>query len=162
MKMFRHVAALVAILFVCALTPALAQNGLPAGGTLVQPAPSQYSLTPISATAAVNNQVTLTIPAPAAGLYNYVCYLKLLVVQDNTSTVNTSQVTTSTNFNSFALKYGLAATANLTLPIDALPPLNPAGGCYKSTAPATATTFVSPSAIANTAFAWLAGYYQAP
>jgi len=32
-----------------------------------------YYLTPISNTAAVNNQVTLTIPAPPTGLYNYIC-----------------------------------------------------------------------------------------
>lgn len=121
----------------------------------------QVTMKALTATAAVNNQVTLTVPTPAPGQYNYVCSVLFQAVQDNTSTVNTSQVTTSTNFNGFALKYGAAATANTVYtsgPYQFQSPL----GCAKSDAPSTATTFVSPSAIANTAFVWIVHYYQAP
>ena len=121
---------------------------------------SAYTLTPISATAAVNNQVTLTIPAPPAGWYNYVCTLHYHASQDGTATVQTNAVTTSTNFNTFAIKYSLTATA--TINYDWVENWNTLTGCTKSAAPSTATTFVSPAAGANIAFTWTATYYQAP
>src|SRR5688572_18551808 len=59
----------------------------------------------ISATAAINNQVTLTVPAPPAGQYNYICKLWFNASQDATATAIDNAVTTSTNFNSFAFKF---------------------------------------------------------
>ncbi len=139
-----------------------AQNysGLP-NSTPVQSMTPYYTLIPISATAAVNNQTTLTIPAPAAGLFNYVCWLNYHASQDGTATAQTNAVTTSTNFNSYALKYSLTATATINYDETAFWG-NPATGCVKSDKPGTATTFVSPAAAANLAFTWKATYYQAP
>lgn len=156
---FRTALTLVALLALA--LPVGAQN-LPGNGTAtpVQLTTPYFSTTPISATAAVNNQVTLTIPAPAAGLYNYVCTLTYHASQDGTATAQTNAVTTSTNFNSFALKYSLTATATINFDQQ----FNfgtPGAGCVKSTSPATATTFVSPAAGANIAFTWYATYYQA-
>lgn len=155
------IALAIAVIFPIASLTVSAQNPLPPGGTLVQAAPSQYSTTPISATAAVNNQTTLTIPAPQPGQYNYICSLAYSASQDGTATAQTNAVTTSTNFNSFAIKYSLTATA--TINYNRLYNWGtPATGCAKSTAPGTATTFVSPTAGANIAFTWDATYYQAP
>ena len=144
-----------------AVPTSTAQNAPLSNATAVQPTISLYFMTPISATAAVNNQTTLTIPAPSAGLYNYVCKLAFVISQDGTATANTNVVTTSTNFNSFALKKSLAATANLSTEVS-LDFGSPATGCAKSTSPGTATTFVSPAAAANTAYSWYAAYFQAP
>jgi uncharacterized protein YfaA (DUF2138 family) len=157
----QFVSALVVTVAVLALAPAASaqQNSLPAGSTQVAAGPALPYTTPISTTAAVNNQVTLTIPAPAPGLYNYICGLRFEASQDGTATAAVNSVTTSTNFNAFALKYSLAATADAVFTMD----FNwgtPTTGCVKSTLPATATTFVSPSAAANTAFSWYATYYQ--
>lgn len=147
-----------------ALVPATAsaQGPVYPGATPVQGAPSLYALTPISATAAINTQTTLTIPAPAAGLYNYVCFLSFRSVQDGTSTANVLAVTTSTNFFSFALKYSLAATADAVYAEDIPMGIAPANGCAKSAAAGTATTFVSPAGAANTTYTWKATYFQAP
>ena len=131
------------------------------GTTLVQPVQSYYALIPISATAAVNTQTTLTLPAPAPNLYNYVCFLGFNASQNGTSTAISNAVTTATNFNSFALKFSLAATANLAYDWTQRWG-SPTSGCAKSTAPGTATTFVSPAAVTNAAFTWYATYYQAP
>lgn len=141
---------------------ARAQNPAPTGSTaLVQPVHSYYALIPISATAAVNTQTTLTIPAPAPNLYNYICFLGFGASQNGTSTAISNAVTTSTNFNSFALKFSLAATANLAYDWTQRWG-SPTSGCAKSTSPGTATTFVSPAAVTNAAFTWYATYYQAP
>jgi len=137
-----------------------AQSPLPAGGSLVQAAPAQTAVIPISSTAAVNNQVTLTIPAPPPGMYNYVCYLHYGAHQDGTATVQTNAVTTSTNFNSFAVKYSLTATATINYDKDFAFGAPATGGCAKSTSPGTATTFVGPAAAANLAQEWHATYYQ--
>lgn len=160
----RNIVICIAAVVLCLLFtgPLVAQNSPQAGTNPVQATQSLYYLTAQTATAAVNNQTTLTIAAPGAGLYIYVCSLKLIVAQDNTSTANTSQVTTSTNFGTFALKYSLEATANKTLIIEAVPPGTPASGCVKSAAANTATTFVSPSAIAQTSFTWVSTWYAAP
>lgn len=120
-----------------------------------------YYLTPISATAAVNNQTTLTIPAPSAGYSNYICSLSYHASQDGTATAQTNAVTTSTNFNSFAIKYSLTATATINYD-EKFVWGTPSGGCVKSAAAGTATTFVSPVAGANIAFTWNATYFQAP
>lgn len=132
-----------------------------AGTTLVQLSSAYASMTPISATAAVNNQTTLTIPAPASNQFNYVCYLHFNLSQNATSTASTNAVTTSTNFNSYAIKYSAAATANAVYDwVEVWG--TPAGGCAKSGTAGTATTFVSPAAQAQSAFTWTALYYQAP
>lgn len=137
-----------------------AQQNLNASPVLVA---TQYAMTTISSTGAVNAQVTLTIPAPPPGSYNYVCSLHFNASHDGTGTTVTSNgVTTSTNFNSWALKFSLASAANNQYD------WYEGGwgvanvGCAKSIAPGTATTFVSPSATATTAFTWTASYYQAP
>lgn len=153
-------AVLIAVCLIgAAAAPALAQNtAAPTGAVAVQPGLPYYYLTPISATAAVNNQVTLTIPA-AAGLYNYVCQLTYHASQDGTATAQTNAVTTSTNFNAFAIKYSLTATATINFD-QAFVWGTPGAGCVKSTLPGTATTFVSPVAGANIAFSWYATYFQ--
>lgn len=153
---------LIALVLALCAVGAQAQNITPNGQTLVQPSQAQYFVTPISATAAINTQTTLTIPAPPAGNYNYLCYLSFSVVQDGTSTANVLAVTTSTNFNSFALKYSLAATADAVLTKDFNWGGPATGGCAKSAASGTATTFVSPAGAANTTYTWYATYYQAP
>lgn len=120
-------------------------------------------LIPISATSAVNNQTTLTIPTPPGGLSNYVCYLAFEASQDATSTAFSVAVTTSTNFNSFAAKFSQPATVNVDSGAYVL--LNSSGatgGCAKSTIPGTATTFVSPTANAHATWTWYATYFQAP
>jgi len=139
----------------------VAQNPVQGFATLIQPGLPVYYTTPISATGAVNNQVTLTIPAPAGGVYNYVCSLHYGASQDGTATAQTNAVTTSTNFNSFALKYSLTATPTINYFRDFYWG-SPATGCVKSAAAGTATTFVSPAAGANIAFTWYATFYQAP
>lgn len=162
--MLKHlkIAAVLAALLMLAV-PVHAQNpsGL-TGSVPVQLANPGYTLTVLTATAAVNNQVTLTLPAPtASGYYNYVCSLFYHASQDGTATAQTNAVTTSTNFNAFAIKYSLTATATINYHQD----FNwgqPGSGCVKSAAPTTATTFVSPAAGANIAFTWGAAYYQAP
>lgn len=154
-----RIVKLVAIAMMIAVV-AFGQNLIQNNQTQVQAGVPVYYLTPISSTAAVNNQVTLTIPAPAAGLYNYVCSLSYHASQDGTATAQTNAVTTSTNFNSFALKYSLTATATINYD-KAWQWGTPATGCVKSTSPGTATTFVSPAAGANIAFTWDATYFQA-
>jgi hypothetical protein len=129
--------------------------------TPVTIAANQYPLTPISATAAVNNATTLTIPAPPAGMYNYVCSLHFNASQSGTGAAVNNGVTTSTNFNTFAIKFSILAVASQAN-YDLAEYWGIANvGCVKSTAPGTATTFVSPSA-SQTAFTWDATYYQAP
>lgn len=146
-------------IFLACASVANAQNPVPPGTTPVQLINSYYPVIPIAATAAVNNQTTLTIPAPASGLYNYICTLHYNASQNGTATAQTNAVTTSTNFNSYAIKYSLTATA--TINYDWVENWT-AIGCVKSSAPSTATTFVSPSAGAAIAFTWTATYYQAP
>jgi hypothetical protein len=119
-------------------------------------------LVPISATAAVNVASVLTIPAPPAGLYNYVCYLAYQVGNNNTGTVVTNVVSTSTNFNAFAVKFSMIATNSADSGVMVLFNLNPTQGCVKSAAPSTATTFTSPAAgVAVAAWTWYATYFVA-
>ena len=155
--------ALLSLLLIAAsAVVGISQNPAIPGSSVVQLQTAYYPITAISSTLAVNNQTTLTIPAPTqAGFYNYVCYLAFDASQNGTATANTNQVTTSTNFNAFALKYSLPATINLSYDWSAHWG-TPGGGCVKSASPTTATTFVSPAALTNTAFTWYATYYQAP
>lgn len=140
---------------------AYAQNAPQSNAALVQSTQGQYFQTPISATNTVNAQTTLTIPAPSAGLYNYVCFVTLIVTEDGTATAINNSVTTSTNFNSFAFQMSAEDVAQKSFQTTATFG-TPATGCAKSAASATATTFVSPTAVANAAFAFQAGYFQAP
>lgn len=118
---------------------------------------------PISATAAINTATVLTIPAPAGGLYNYICYLAYQVNSNATGATITNQVSTSTNFNSFATKFSSPATVNIDSGVQILLNTNgPTVGCIKSAAPGVATTFTSPAALAQAAWSWYATYFQAP
>lgn len=129
--------------------------------TTVVVAANPYPLVPISNTAAVNTQVTLTIPAPPAGMYNYICSLHAEASTDGTGTTTfQNAVTTSTNFNSFALKVSTGAAKTDTQVTENWGIANV--GCVKSTSPGTATTFVSPAGVANAAWSWDATYFQAP
>ena len=156
--------AVLSIITVLALAVSLSAQNVPGTGPTTVPVQSgtpYYSLVPTSATAAVNNQTTLTIAAPTAGLSIYVCSLSFLAAQDATSGANTNLATTSTNFNSFALTYSLGATANATYLW--LQTFGASGtGCVKAAQPGVAVTFVSPSAQTHTAFTWTATYYVAP
>jgi len=129
--------------------------------TIVTATTPQITLIPISATAAVNTQTTLTIPAPPGGMYNYVCSLAFQLGNDTTATVVTNVVSTSTNFNSFAVKVSQPSVASNDT--GAMMVLNGQGtaGCAKSTAPGTATTFVSPAGVTHAMWTWYATYYQA-
>lgn len=154
---------LLTLVLLFGATSAWAQQASPFPATPVQATPGFYSQIAISATAAVNNQTTLTIPAPTGGAYNYICYLGFNASQSVTGAELNNQVTTSTNFNSFALKFSISAHAVGNSDYDwAAHWGTPVGGCVKSAASGTATTFVSPTAAAQTAFTWYATYFQAP
>jgi hypothetical protein len=140
----------------------LAQMPSPVPSIPIQMVPSYYALIPISATGAVSTQVTLTIPAPAPGLYNYICTVGLNYSQTTTTgTAQTNAVTTSTNFNSFALKFSVPQAVNTNYDWMEIWG-DPASGCPKSTSSATSTTFVSPAAAAQGMWTWYAVYYQGP
>jgi hypothetical protein len=138
------------------------QSQSPVPATPVQAVPAYYPTIPISATAAVNNVTTLTLPAPPAGQYNYVCTLALNVSASNTGAAVISNSTgSSTNFNSWANKISFVGTANTDYDWSVVWG-EPATGCAKSSLPGTATTFVSPTPGAQNAMTWYATYYQAP
>lgn len=144
------------------VSTAWAQSPSPVPTAPVQLVSSYYGLTAISSTAGAAAQTTLTIPAPNTGLYNYICMLGFNYSQTNTTgTVQTNAVTTSTNFNGFALKYSTAAAVNTDYDWAEIFG-EPATGCAKSPSANTATTFVSPSAATNGMFTWYATYFQAP
>ena len=161
----KRIASLLSVLVISLALCAevFAQANVPLStATQVQAGQAINYLIPISATAAVNAQTTLTIPAPSAGQYNYVCMLGFNLSHNATGTAATNNVTTSTNFNSFAIKFSSALVVNGNYD---WPPMifgTPATGCAKSTLAGTATTFVSPAALAQSAFTWYATYYQAP
>jgi hypothetical protein len=112
----------------------------------------------ITATAAAGAAVTLTIPAPAAGLFNYIMSLHISLYASAARTgaaapviVTTTNLTGAPAFNfSTAQAIGLIERDDQ----DYVAPV-------KSTAAATATTFVAPIA---TGGIWrlTANYYQAP
>lgn len=161
-RSLHRLVALVALLFVgLAAVPAFAQA--PTVVALTPPATTVVNLIPISATAAAGSTSTLTIPAPAGGLSNYVCSLAYEISNNNTGTALSVVVSTSTNFNSFAVKQSMAATNSATSGLQTVFRADAAlGGCPKSTVPGTATTFVSAATPSNAAWTWYATYYQAP
>lgn len=125
--------------------------------TLVQQsATALNACSTLNATAAVNNQVTLTL-TPPSGQYVYLCGLDVTVSQNGTATANTNVSFTSTNLGGWAWKYSLPATINLALvqPFYFSIPV-------KAAAAGTAVTIVSPSATAQTAFSINGYYYFAP
>ena len=156
------VLAVAAMLVLAPYVAVHAQNTPQAGTNPVQATQSLYYTTAISATAAVNTATTLTIPAPAAGLYNYVCSLSFEVSNDNTGTAVSDVVSTNTNFGTFAVKFSQVATASLDSYVSLISGLAPATGCVKSTSAATATTFVSPANVAHATWTWYATYAQMP
>ena len=151
-------------LFLLMSGSALTQN-MPGTGvgntTQVQLTTPFYATTPISATGASNAITTLTIPAPSSGLYNYVCSLALQGGNDNTAAAITNGVTSSTNFNSFAAKISVPSAGSNDTGILLFFTSSPGGGCVKSAASATSTTFLS-SQNAREQWTWYATYYQAP
>ena len=133
--------------------------------TIVQfatPNASVITVIPISATAAAASTTTLTIPAPAGALSNYVCSLAYQINNNNTGAALSNVASTSTNFNSFAVKASLVATNSADSGVQVLFNFSPAMGCPKSTVPGTATTFVGPVGATGSAWTWYATYYQAP
>jgi hypothetical protein len=151
----------IALLVLLALaTFGLSQVGVPTA-TSVQMTQALYPVTPISNSAAVANQVTLTIPTPPAGMFNYICSLHFNVTQNATSTVCSNCVTTSTNFNGWATKFSIAATVEAEVDQNWVWG-QPGFGCAKSATAGTSTTFVSPASLTNAAFSWDATYYVAP
>lgn len=159
MKIFRSLSLVAALLFALsaptfAQAPTTVQFTTPAAGIVP---------IPISATAAVNTQTTLTIPAPPGGMSNYICYLAYQASADATGAAITNAVTTSTNFNSFAVKFSQPAGVNLDSGVQVvLNTLGAAGGCPKSTIPGTPTTFVSSAGLTHETWTWYAVYVQAP
>lgn len=142
------------------MVSAMAQVGpVQPGQTAVQAGPSLSSLTPVSATAAVNTQTTVTIQAPPNGMYVYVCKLAYQVNNDNTATAVSNVVSTSTNFNSFATKFSSPATASVDSGVVTLLDGAPATGCTRAVSPSTSVTFVSPAGLTHSAWTWYVTYF---
>ena len=159
----RRIIRTLAIIGWALALPSLVFAQAPSVVSMMVPQPAALNIVPISATAAINTQTTLTIPAPPGGLYNYVCWLAFEVGQNATGTVYTNAVSTSTNFNAFAVKVSQPATVNIDSGVNVvLAGMTPATGCAKSTTPGIVTTFVGPVANANATWTWYATYYQAP
>jgi len=164
-SLFTSLALLVAFVTTLAVRPAAAQNppGNGNGNTVpVQLVTGYWPLTPISATGAVNVATVLTIPAPSnPNFFNYICSLAFELNSDGTGGAISNQVSTSTNFNAFAVKASFPATVSIDSGIQiALPTQTPGTGCYKSAAAGVATTFTAPASSAHIAWTWYASYYQ--
>lgn len=159
MRAYLRSLVLLAAVLVASVAPSYAQAPTVVAGTT--PA-SNIVVIPISATAAAGSPAVLTIPAPPGGLSNYVCYLAYDLSVGAGGTATTNGVSTSANFNGFAVKVSSAGTANTQSPVNVvIGAASPATGCVKSTIPGTSTTFTSPTTAA-TAFDWYATYFQAP
>jgi hypothetical protein len=154
--------ALLVIVLAALTGHVLAQNPAQGNTAVTQAGLPIYYLTPISATAAVNTQTTLTIPAPPAGLSNYVCYLAYQLNADGTGAAVANAVSTSTNFNSFAVKVSAPSTIGYDSGAVQVLQGHPGMGCAKSIIPGTATTFVSASGLTHAAWTWYATYFVAP
>lgn len=151
---------LTVLALVLSVGTASAQTNLQqTGTTLVQSVPPINYQIPISATAAVNAQTTLTIPAPPPNQFIYVCMLQMNTSMDATGAAVSNLVTTSTNFNNFAMKFSAIAGIGVNYDGPQFGFGSPATGCAKSTLAGTATTFVSPAASTHAAFTWYAAYY---
>ena len=162
MRVLMRSLALTALLALVAVVPSFAQA--PTVVSATTPAPN-IVLIPISATSATVNAVaTLTIPAPAGGLSNYVCSLAYQVGNDGTGTAISNAVSTTTNenFNTFAVKFSQPATASVDSGVLTVFQAQAASGCPKSTVPGTATIFASPAGLTHAMWTWYAVYFQAP
>jgi hypothetical protein len=159
-RVLRFTLAIISLALLVA-GPAFAQA--PTTVALTSP-PTSIVLTPISSTAAINTATVLTIPAPAGGLYNYVCYLAFQMSTDTTGgTVTTNAASTSANFNAFAIKVSESGVSNHDTGVQVvLGGMSPGTGCAKSLAPGVITTFTSPTPGTHTTFTWYATYFQAP
>jgi hypothetical protein len=155
----------LSLLLALAFVPVAAfSQAVPPGTIQVQLQQAAYPLIPISATAAVNNATALTIPAPSNSSYsNYICFLGFELGNDGTGAAITNQVSTSTNFNSFAVKVSNVGTANTDTGVQTLIPFSgSATGCVKSQVAGTATSFTAPASSTHIAWTWYASYFQAP
>src|SRR5262245_52453548 len=114
--MYKHLTGLLLVFAVAfAATFGLEAQNLPTVGAVSgQLSPALYYRVAASATAAVNTQTTITIPAPPPGLYNYICTLDINASRQNTGTTTplTNAVTTSNNMGNFAFKFSNAASVN--------------------------------------------------
>lgn len=134
-----------------------------AQATLVQQSPTMLNAcTPVNATAAVNTAVTVTIAAPPAGQYIYVCGIDLSISFDGTGAVVGTNVSfTSTNIgpagNTWAWKTSWAGTASTTIvqPFTFTLPI-------RANAPGTAVTVVSPAGNTHGAYSTTVYYFIAP
>ena len=113
----------------------------------------------ISATAAVSTGLTLTIPAPAAGLFNYLCGLEIkLVVATTVTGAATPIAVTSTGITgtpTFYFANGTSAVVGALLDSCQISPTN----TVKGSAAATAMTFVAPI-VTGAIWTMRAFYYQ--
>jgi hypothetical protein len=109
---------------------------------IAYPAPAT---TAVSATAIVSTAVTLTIPAAAAGLFNYLCYLEItLFATAAVAPAATPVLVTTTGITgtpTFSLGFPVGA-AGVILDRIIVQPTSP----LKGSAAATAMTFVAPIA----------------
>lgn len=114
---------------------------------------------PVTATAAANTATTLTIPAPPAGLFNYITSIDITRNATAALAGTATLVITTTNLpNSLAWSVGNAMAAGGTQ-VDVNKVFsNP----LKSTTAATATTIVAPAAGAAVLWRINATYYIAP
>lgn len=120
---------------------------------------AQLPLQSISATAAAASGVTLTIPAPATGLFNYVCGVEITRAATAALAGTAVLVITTTNLpGSLAWSVGNAMAAGGTqkdVEVEWTQPI-------KSTTAATATTIVAPAPGAAVLWRVNAYYYVGP
>lgn len=112
--------------------------------------------TPISATAAINNTVTLTL-TPPSGQYVYLCNLVVGISNNATGTVASTNLTfTSTNLGGWLWKFSDVGTANVTTQS---PFVTSTRWLLRSQVAGTAVTIVSPAVNAQAAYNINAAYY---
>ena len=140
-----------------------AQNAQLPGTTPSQANESLYYTVPITATAAVNTATVLTIPAPPAGLFNYVCRFAYNVSQDTTGFTATNVTMSTSNFNGWATKYsGGTGASSANYDSETFNWGDPATGCAKSALAGTATVFTGPSSQTHSEWTLYATYYVGP
>lgn len=114
----------------------------------------------VSTTSAANTTITLTIPAAAAGLFNYLVHLEIMVVVSASFTGTAAPIAvTSTGITgtpTFYLGAGTSAVVGAILDRTVVNPSVP----IKGSAAATAMTFVAPAAGAGGLITMRAFYYQ--
>lgn len=132
-------------------------NGSPLssqGGNLII---RQRELITVTATAAAGAAATLTIPAPAAGVFNYLAYLQIILYAAAALTGGaTPQLVTTTNLPGnpvFTFPTALAIGQVAEQKFEGL-------GSIKATNAAQTITIVSP-ALANAIYRINAAYFQA-